>query len=220
MSAPPSTRRGLILVIASPSGAGKSTLSRNLLQAEEGALSLSVSVTTRARRPSEIDGVHYKFLTVRDFERLRDQGDLLEWAEVHGNFYGTPRTPVEEALTAGRDVLFDIDVQGTMQVYEAMREDVASVFILPPSIAELERRLHRRAEDDDATIRRRLRGAKAEIACWNRFDYVLINDDLDRAFQDLRAILRAERLKRERSSSLEGFVGDLVRDLDTVVTRA
>lgn len=214
------TRRGLILVIASPSGAGKSTLSQTLLRQESGTLRLSVSVTTRPKRASEVHGVHYEFLTIREFERLRDQGDLLEWAEVHGNFYGTPRAPVQEALAQGRDILFDIDVQGTLQVYDSMRPDVASVFILPPSIEELERRLHRRAEDDEATIRRRLRGAKAEIACWDKFDYVLVNDDLDRAFNELQAILRAERLRRVRAPHLNAFVAGLDRDLDAMIAKS
>ena len=200
-------RRGLILIIASPSGAGKSTLSRLLLQTDPD-LTLSVSVTTRQRRPSEVDGIHYHFIDKRRFEALRDRGELLEWAEVHGNFYGTPREPVEAALRAGRDTLFDIDVQGTLQVYQALRPDVASVFILPPSIPELVERLRRRAEDDAATIQKRLGSAAKEIPHWRDFDYVLVNDDLDRSFARLQAILAAERLKRTRSDEPIGRLVD------------
>jgi guanylate kinase len=200
------TRRGLVLVIASPSGAGKSTLSRLLLQTDTG-LALSVSVTTRPRRPSEVEGVHYHFIDQKRFEAMRDHGELLEWAQVHGNFYGTPREPVERALGAGQDYLFDIDVQGTLQVYEAMRDDVASVFILPPSITELVGRLRRRAEDDAAMVQRRLLSAAKEIPHWRDFDYVLVNDDLQRALGGLQSILAAERLKRSRG---EHAIGTLV----------
>jgi guanylate kinase len=214
--APPPPRRGLVLIIASPSGAGKSTLSRLLLQTDKN-LTLSVSVTTRQRRPSEVDGIHYHFIDQRRFEAMRERGELLEWAEVHGNFYGTPRESVETALEAGRDYLFDIDVQGTLQVCQAMRQDVASVFILPPSIPELLERLRRRAEDDAATIRKRLASAAEEIPHWRDFDYVLVNDDLERSFAGLQAILAAERLKRQRGE--KGFdalarelLGDLARD--------
>jgi guanylate kinase len=199
-------RRGLVLIIASPSGAGKSTLSRLLLQADP-QLTLSVSVTTRPRRPSEVDGIHYHFIDKRRFEALRDRGELLEWAQVHGNFYGTPREPVETALEAGRDYLFDIDVQGTLQVYQEMRSDVASVFILPPSIPELVERLRRRAEDDAVTIQKRLASAAEEITHWRDFDYVLVNDDLDHAFTSLQAILAAERLKRSRKEAPIEFRG-------------
>ena len=158
-------RRGLMLVVSSPSGAGKTTLTRNLLEREEN-VSLSISVTTRTRRPSEIDGVHYHFVSQRRFDVMRDAGDLLEWAQVHGNCYGTPREPVEKALDDGRDVLFDIDWQGTQQLYKAMRADVVSVFVLPPTAEELRSRLERRAEDSDDVIRQRLRNAAAEIPHW------------------------------------------------------
>ena len=209
----PLPRRGLVLIITSPSGAGKSTLSRLLLQADD-QLSLSVSVTTRPRRPSEVDGMHYHFIDKRRFEALRERGELLEWAEVHGNFYGTPREPVETALEAGRDYLFDIDVQGTLQVYQEMRSDVASVFILPPSIPELIGRLHRRAEDDETTIQKRLASAAKEIAHWRDFDYVLVNDDLDRTFAGLQAILAAERLKRLRQEpAIEHLAEELLGEL-------
>lgn len=209
-------RRGVMLIIASPSGAGKSTLARLLLETDK-SIGMSVSVTTRMRRPSEVDGVHYRFIGVRDFELMVERGELLEHAQVHGNYYGTPRAPVEQALAEGRDVLFDIDVQGTVQLYETMRPDVASVFILPPSIAELEKRLARRAEDDAATIRRRLTTARDEIARWTDYDYVLVNDDLDRTFRDLVAILQAERVRRTRRESLGGLVETLSQDLARVL---
>jgi guanylate kinase len=209
-------RRGIMLVVSSPSGAGKTTLTRNLLEQEEG-VSLSVSVTTRARRASEIDGVHYNFVTRRQFEVMRDAGDLLEWAEVHGNLYGTPRAPVEEALKVGRDVLFDIDWQGTLQLYETMRPDVVSVFVLPPSAKELKARLERRAEDSGAVIAQRLTNAAIEVPHWTEYDYVLVNRDLDKSFARLRAILTAERLKRVYRPDLEKFVARLLGDLKHMV---
>jgi guanylate kinase len=208
-------RRGIMLVVSSPSGAGKTTLTRNLLEQEEN-VSLSISVTTRARRPSEIEGVHYSFISKRRFEVMRDSGELLESAEVHGHFYGTPREPVEKALSAGRDVLFDIDWQGTQQLYEKMRDDVVSVFVLPPSATELKARLERRAEDTDETIARRLRNAAEEIPHWVEYDYVLVNRDLDKSFARLRAILTAERLKRVQVADLENFVGKLLDELKNV----
>jgi guanylate kinase len=206
------TRRGIMLVLSSPSGAGKTTLTRNLLEQEEN-VSLSISVTTRARRPSEIDGVHYHFLSQRRFEVMRDAGELLEWAEVHGAFYGTPREPVEQALAQGCDVLFDIDWQGTQQLYEKMRTDVVSVFVLPPSAAELKSRLERRAEDSAANIAQRLHNALAEISHWREYDYILVNRDLDKSFARVRAILTAERLKRVKMLDLENFVERLLADL-------
>lgn len=207
-----SNRRGMMFVISSPSGAGKSALSRLLLE-EEDDIDLSVSVTTRARRPSEVEGKHYYFLSVNGFEALRDRGDLLEWAEVHGNFYGTPRGPVELALAKGRDVLFDIDVQGTLQLYQKMRADVVSVFILPPSIPELERRLRRRAEDSDEIIARRLRNAGGEIAHWGDYDYVLVNEDIQTCFRALRQILEVERMKRHRQTQLGEDIARLQAEL-------
>lgn len=204
-------RRGVLLILSSPSGAGKSTLTRNLIEQDHG-IKLSVSVTTRARRGSEIDGVHYRFIARDDFLEMRERGDLLEWAEVHGNFYGTPRKPVEQALAAGEDMMFDIDWQGTKQIVEKMREDVVSVFILPPSMSELRNRLERRAEDSPEVIARRLANAREEIAQWQAYDYVLINDDLQRTFGELRAILDAERLRRERHPALAGFVEGLLSD--------
>jgi guanylate kinase len=188
-------RRGIMFVVSSPSGAGKTTLTRNLVNADRN-LTLSISVTTRPRRASEVDGVHYRFISKSKFTAMRRSGELLESANVHGNFYGTPRRPVEKALNAGNDVLFDIDWQGAKQLYEKMRADVVSVFVLPPSARELKSRLERRAEDSADVIRRRLRNAAQEIPHWAEYDYVLINRDLDRSFRDLRHILAAERAKR------------------------
>jgi guanylate kinase len=206
-------RRGLMLVLSSPSGAGKSTIARNLLESDPN-ISLSVSVTTRARRGSEIEGVHYHFLTRKEFELARDSDSLLEWAEVHGNYYGTPREPAEKALGEGRDMLFDIDWQGAQQVQEKMRADIVSIFILPPSMAELKQRLQRRAEDSSDVIAMRLKNARVEIEHWREYDYVVINDDLDRAFQSVVAIVNAERLRRDRNPGLfdyvEGLLGEEV----------
>lgn len=204
-------RRGLMLVLSSPSGAGKSTISRLLLEGDP-SFELSVSVTTRARRGSEIDGVHYHFVSKRDFERLRDTDALIEWAEVHGNLYGTPREPAEQALSDGRDMLFDIDWQGADQLKEKMRGDVVSIFILPPSMAELKSRLKRRAEDSDAIIATRLDNARLEIEQWRKYDYVIVNDDLDRAFSSVKAIVQAERLRRDRRHGLFDFVGGLLAE--------
>ncbi len=203
-------RRGLMLVISSPSGAGKGTLSRLLLDTDRD-LTLSISVTTRGRRPSEVDGVHYHFITPQRFHGMRDGGELLESAEVHGNYYGTPREPVERALGSGLDVLFDIDWQGAAQLREKMTSDVVSVFILPPTMAELKARLTRRAEDAADVIEKRLFNARTEIAQWTNFDYIIVNDDLGGAYADLQAVLRAERKKRERiASGVEGFVARLL----------
>lgn len=202
-------RRGLMLVLSSPSGAGKSTIARNLLESDS-EFELSVSVTTRQRRASEIDGVHYHFVSQRDFDRLRDTDALLEWAEVHGNFYGTPREPAETAMAEGRDMLFDIDWQGAVQLNEKMRADIVSIFILPPSMKELAARLKRRAEDSDQTIGTRLKNARIEIEHWREYDYVVVNDDLDRAFSAVRAIVTAERLRRDRRPGLFDFVSGLL----------
>lgn len=213
-------RRGIMLIVSSPSGAGKTTLTRNLLSEEnkekKDSVTLSVSVTTRTRRPSEIDGIHYKFVSHRQFELMRDGGELLEWAEVHGNFYGTPREPVETALNEGRDVLFDIDWQGTQQLYETMRADVVSVFVLPPTADELKLRLERRAEDTPDIIARRLKNAAEEIPHWTEYDYVLVNRDLDKSFARLRGILTAERLKRVHKDDIRGFVDTLLTDLKSL----
>lgn len=203
-------RRGLMLVLSSPSGAGKSTIARTLLEDPSMDIDLSVSVTTRERRPSEIHGKHYHFLSEREFERMRDTDALLEWAQVHSNFYGTPRDPVEKAMAEGRDMLFDIDWQGAAQLREKMRADMVSVFILPPSMAELKNRLKRRAEDTDEVIARRLDNAREEIRQWLDYDYVVINDDLDRAYEAVRNIVAAERLRRDRRPGLGEFVAGLL----------
>jgi guanylate kinase len=205
-------RRGLILILSSPSGAGKTTLTRELVADKAAKLTVSVSVTTRARRHSERQGSSYDFIDVDQFEAMRDHGDLLEWAEVHGNFYGTPRRPVEAALARGDDMIFDIDYQGTRQVKEKLGQDVVTVFILPPSLAELKHRLERRAEDVPDVIHRRLDAARVEIDRWREYDYILVNDDLDTSFNRLKAILTAERLKRERVVGLERFVSDLLAE--------
>ncbi|ASQ04538.1 guanylate kinase [Sinorhizobium meliloti WSM1022] len=204
-------RRGLMLVISSPSGAGKSTIARNLLEADPD-LSISVSVTTRSRRPSEIEGRHYFFKSIREFEALRATESLLEWAEVHGNYYGTPRDAVEKAMGEGRDMLFDIDWQGAQQLQEKMAGDVVSIFILPPSMAELQSRLHRRAEDSEEVIATRLANSRAEIEHWREYDYIVVNDDLDRAFSSVRAIVEAERLRRDRRPGLFEFVNGLLTE--------
>ncbi|MBE7244391.1 MAG: guanylate kinase [Actinomycetospora chiangmaiensis] len=208
----PIARRGLILILSSPSGAGKTTLTRAIAQDPAWALDLSISVTTRARRPSEIDGRHYHFIDREAFEDLRSRDDLLEWAEVHGNFYGTPRRPVEKVLGAGRDMIFDIDYQGTRQVRSKLAQDVVTVFILPPSMAELRQRLERRAEDSAETIEKRLANARTEIQRWVEYDYVLVNDDLQNAFRALQGILAAERLKRARRTGLSAFVDGLLAE--------
>ena len=206
-------RRGLMLILSSPSGAGKTTLTRMLLQNKEIDLTLSVSVTTRSRRLSEVDGLHYHFIGQDRFRELRDRGDLLEWAEVHGNFYGTPKSPVETLLRVGRDVLFDIDYQGTQQIRSRARDDVATIFILPPSMRELRARLERRAEDKPDVIARRLEAARNEITRWKLYDYVLINDDLQQTLGDVVSILGAERLKRQRTeSAVAGFVDKLAAE--------
>src|ERR1700744_535630 len=204
-------RRGLLLILSSPSGAGKTTLTRMLLQDKNLDLTLSISVTTRPRRSSEADGIHYHFITRSQYERMKGAGDLLEAAEVHGHGYGTPRAPVEAVLAQGRDMLFDIDWQGARQVREALGADVVSVFILPPSMAELRARLERRAEDSAATIGQRLEDAKREIESWGLYDYVVVNDDLQRAYRQVVAILAAERVRCARvAEGIEGFVSGLL----------
>ena len=203
-------RRGLMLILSSPSGAGKTTLTRNLKS--ENNLDLSISVTTRAKRPSEIEGVHYRFIDRATFDVMRQHNDLLEWAEVHGNGYGTPRKEVEASLAAGRDVLFDIDWQGTQQIVKKARADVVTIFILPPSMAELRSRLIRRAEDAEEVIVKRLANARDEIARWSQYDYVIVNNDLQAAYESIKAILTAERLKRSRAVGLSDFVDQLLAE--------
>jgi guanylate kinase len=198
-------RRGLMLVLSSPSGAGKTTLSRMLLEADRNVV-LSVSVTTRPQRRGEIDGRDYHFIDLAQFKDLVRANELLEWAEVFGYRYGTPRRPVEKALRAGRDVLFDIDWQGTQQLREKARNDLVSVFILPPSVTELERRLKRRAQDSRAIIGARMAKAADEMSHWPEYDYVVVNRNRDEAFVEVESILAAERRKRERQVGLAAFV--------------
>lgn len=205
-------RRGLMLVLSSPSGAGKTTLSRLLLE-RDSTIELSISVTTRKPRPGEINGRDYHFIGGDRFDAMAAGGELLEWAEVFGNRYGTPRAPVARALAAGRDVLFDIDWQGTQQLRENGRDDLVSVFVLPPSIRDLEARLRNRAQDDEDVIRTRMSKAASEMSHWAEYDYVVINRDVWRAYEDVCAILAAERLKRERQTGLSGFVRALQADL-------
>ena len=202
------TRRGLLLILSSPSGAGKSTLSRKLM-AWDASLRFSVSATTRSPRAGEVDGREYYFKTRADFESMVQDGQMLEHAEVFGNFYGSPRGPVEEAMAQGRDTLFDIDWQGGQQIKQAMRGDVVSVFILPPSIAELESRLRGRAQDSEQVIAQRMAKSQAEISHWMEYDYVIVNRDLDTAFGELVTILQAERLRRDRQPHLADFVRGL-----------
>jgi len=208
-------RRGVMLVIASPSGAGKSSISRSLF-GQDPNIRLSVSVTTRARRTDEVDGTHYYFTDVPTFNRMKADGELLEWAQVHDNFYGTPRARVEEQLSAGNDILFDVDYQGTLQLYEKSRKDMVTVFILPPTIRELRARLERRAQDSAGTIEKRLRNAKLEMQHFGEYDYIIINDDLEASSQKVRSILAAARLARPRLTHLDNFVKDLQNQIDSL----
>lgn len=201
-------RRGLLLILSSPSGAGKSTLSRRLMAWDE-TLRFSVSATTRSPRPGEVDGREYYFKSRPEFEAMVQDGQMLEHAEVFGNFYGSPRGPVEQAMKEGRDTLFDIDWQGGQQIKQAMRDDVVSVFILPPSIAELESRLRGRGQDSEEVITARMAKSQSEISHWAEYDYVIVNSDLDQAFNDLVTVLKAERLRRDRQPQLADFVRDL-----------
>ena len=206
-------RRGLMFVLSSPSGAGKTTLSR-MLVAETPALRMSVSATTRPMRPGEIDGKDYYFVDQPRFDAMVAKGELLEWATVFGNRYGTPRAPVEASLSAGHDILFDIDWQGTQQLRSRSPNDVVSVFILPPSVAALEQRLHTRAQDSEDVIRGRMKKAGDEMSHFDAYDYIVVNDNIGMAFEAIKSILRAEQLKRERQVGLSGFVGALQRQLE------
>jgi guanylate kinase len=205
-------RRGLLLVLSSPSGAGKTTLARGLLEADSG-ISLSISATTRKARPGEIDGRDYVFVDEARFTAMRDGGELLEWARVFGNLYGTPKKPVEAAIASGRDVLFDIDWQGAQQLSEKMKGDLVRVFILPPSGEVLESRLRGRAQDPPDVVAKRMAEASAEISHWPEYDYVIVNEVLERSIAGLTSILIAERLKRERQLGLSGFVRGLQKVL-------
>jgi guanylate kinase len=199
------SRRGLMFVLSSPSGAGKTTISRALLAADEN-LSMSVSVTTRPPRPGEVDGTDYTFISAEDFGLMQNRDQLLEHAKVFDYRYGTPAAPVTAALEAGRDVLFDIDWQGAQQLAQKAGDDLVSVFILPPSTAELERRLHQRAQDSDEVVDRRMAEASEEISHWAEYDYVILNQDIDEALIEVRSVLAAERLRRERQTGLLDFV--------------
>jgi guanylate kinase len=203
------SRRGLLIVLSSPSGAGKSTISRMLLAADAG-VTMSVSATTRPKRPGERDDVDYHFVDDAEFERMVASGDFVEWAPVFGYRYGTPKAPVKAALKAGRDILFDIDWQGTQQLQAAMGEDLVRIFILPPSMAELERRLHARGTDSDEVIADRMARAASEISHWPEYDYVLVNRDTADCLTEVKAIVAAERLKRGRQVGMVPFVRDLV----------
>ena len=204
-------RRGILFVVSSPSGAGKSTISRRLLAGDK-ELTMSVSATTRAPRPGEVDGKDYHFVALETFREMVSKHEFLEWAHVFGNRYGTPRAAVEEALASGRDVLFDIDWQGAQQLYQRAGGDVVRVFIFPPSMTELERRLRARATDSEEVIQGRMSRARAEISHWDGYDYVLVNDDVDRCYEDVRTILAAERLKRSRQTGLIGYVRKLMTE--------
>ena len=205
-------RRGIMLVLSSPSGAGKTTLARRLLESDSG-IEMSVSVTTRKPRSGEAEGRDYYFVSESEFRRMRDAGELLEWARVFDNFYGTPRSPVERALAGGRDVLFDIDWQGAQQLNEKVAQDLVRVFILPPSGEILEQRLRSRAQDAPDSVARRMADAAAEISHWAEYDYVIVNADLEASVAGLRAILAAERLRRERLLGLSEFVREMQKSL-------
>jgi guanylate kinase len=204
-------RRGLMLVLSSPSGAGKTTLSRKLLEGDD-EIDLSISVTTRAPRPGEVDGVDYIFVPQSEFDRMVDASELLEYATVFGNSYGTPKGAVKEALDQGRDILFDIDWQGTQQLKHAAQTDIVSIFILPPSIAALKDRLKGRAQDSAGVVEQRMAGAKSEIKHWDEYDFVLVNSDLNVCLDEIRAILTSERNRNKRRLDLVDFTKSLMED--------
>jgi guanylate kinase len=205
-------RRGLMLVLSSPSGAGKTTIARKLLEQDPG-IEISVSHTTRKMRKGERDGKDYHFVNHNTFTKMRDHGEFLEWAAVFDNYYGTTRKPVEEALAAGRDVLFDVDWQGAASLRAKAGDDIVTVFILPPTAADLEQRLNERAQDPPEIVRRRMLGASNEIQHWTEYDYVVVNYDIDRSVAAIRAILTAERLCRTRLTGLKQFVQNLLAEL-------
>jgi guanylate kinase len=206
---PTRRRRGLLIVLSSPSGAGKTTISRMLMESDD-EVTMSVSATTRPKRPGETDDVDYHFVDDAEFDRMIQSGEFVEWAPVFGHRYGTPKNPVKDALRAGRDILFDIDWQGTQQLQAAMGEDLVTIFILPPSMKELERRLHERGTDSQQVIDDRMARAASEISHWPEYEYVLVNTDADRCLDQVRAIVAAERLKRQRQIGLVAFVRDLI----------
>ena len=206
---PTRRRRGLLVVLSSPSGAGKTTISRLLLEADAD-VTMSISATTRPQRPGEVEGVDYHFVDDAEFDRLIETNEFVEWAPVFGYRYGTPKAPVKEALRDGRDILFDIDWQGTQQLHSAMGEDLVRIFILPPSMPELERRLRERGTDFEAVVADRMQRAAAEISHWAEYDYVLVNADMEKCLAKVQTIVAAERLKRSRQVGLVAFVRDLV----------
>jgi guanylate kinase len=204
-------RRGLMFILSSPSGAGKTTISRMLLERDD-EINLSVSATTRPMRPGEIDGKHYHFVDQGDFDRMVAADEFYEWATVFGHSYGTPKAQIRSGLKEGRDYLFDIDWQGTQQLYQKDQQDVVRVFILPPSLAELQRRLTGRGTDSAEVIAARMERARAEISHWDGYDYVVVNDEVETCYDQVLAILHAERMKRARQTGLIGFVRELMRD--------
>ena len=204
-------RRGLMFVLSSPSGAGKTTIAHRLLQ-DDLEIAMSISVTTRSMRPGETDGLDYRFIDRPTFEAMVEAGEFLEWAEVFGNLYGTPKAQIKAGLKEGQDFLFDIDWQGTQQLYQRMETDVVRVFLLPPSIDALERRLRARSTDSESVIRDRMARARSEISHWDGYDYVVVNDDIEACFEQVRGILRAERLRRARQTGLVDFTRDLMRE--------
>ncbi len=206
---PTRRRRGLLIVLSSPSGAGKTTISRMLMESD-GEVTMSVSATTRPKRPGETDDVDYHFVDDAEFDRMIQSGEFVEWAPVFGHRYGTPKNPVKDALRAGRDILFDIDWQGTQQLQAAMGEDLVTIFILPPSMKELERRLRVRGTDSQQVIDERMSRAASEISHWPEYEYVLLNNDADECLDQVRSIVAAERLKRQRQIGLVPFVRDLI----------
>lgn len=209
----PLTRRGVLLVLSSPSGAGKTTLAKRLLQEETEEIRMSVSVTTRAPRPGEVDGKDYRFVSKTEFQRMREGGALLEWAEVFDNFYGTERAQVEDFVNSGHDVLFDIDWQGARQLAETMPHDLVRVFILPPSGGALEQRLTSRNMDSPEVVARRMAKAADEISHWPEYDYVIVNHDVDESYAELKAVVTAERLRRERQVGLSALVREIESEL-------
>jgi guanylate kinase len=203
-------RRGLMFVLSSPSGAGKTTIAHRLLE-KDFEIAMSISATTRPMRPGETDGLDYRFTDRAGFEAMVEAGEFLEWAEVFGHFYGTPKAQIKAGLKEGQDFLFDIDWQGTQQLYQRMETDVVRVFLLPPSIEALEARLRSRGTDSEEVIANRMARSRAEISHWDGYDYVVVNDDMDRCFEQVHAILRAERLRRARQTGLVDFTRDLMR---------
>lgn len=205
-------RRGMMIVISSPSGAGKSTIARHLHEDDDMNLAISVSVTTRERRPSEIDNVHYHFIDFEEFKYLRDSNEFLEWAEVHGNYYATLRETVKKGLEKGKDILFDVDYQGASQLRQKTPQDVISIFIIPPSMRELSTRLHHRSEDSQQVIDARLASARIEMRHWKNYDYIIINENLNQALAEVKAIIISERLKHHCRLSLQKFIDNLISE--------